>query len=1502
MKLQVGERLSGSGPPHQPGGYLVTEVLSETPWSGLYGARKVSYNFDFTAKRPREADEKEWLGVLLRTVNYPQLDSAEYVIGRRALARAECRAVLGNRSSNLWPEPLDLLELVNTRDPFTYGRDADGIRPRPRTVLGEADPLAREPVLVLARPHGEPVTRWLHGDPPRALVLSVVAELLEFVADAHADGLLLNGLGPAALLIDRAGRMHYLASDLAVQLEGAPPDWKRFFPPERYSRGYSAPECFDPDAARDRRTDLYAWAATAYYLLTGDRPVQLAFEQGQPWARFGPVQFARLETALAALPAAQVEHWAEQLLVDPQALRRDWPHLFVRALRLVLSPEPHLRPGSAAELRVWLVAPPPPAPGAALALRQPRSDTLHIYYSLYEPDLEVVIRRQMGTPPQTTTEGEAVYEGPPAPFAEDTAARTPCPTGSEGDFTNPAADAVRYAVFSRRRYGAAVTCSAPTPAHLLDPFPPMLRRLAEGKAQPGVTDEPEPAVVGLLFEALGTTRAAEPLLASPLPQVRAWALRRAAAVRAKPGPPGSVDVLLLRALHDPVQPLRMEAVRGLFGGPEPPSDVVLRRVFEALAAGHPEDCSAAARLAQERVRETQLGPILAALKLDIPTTCPVCAAELPDRDTTGHLMREHGYLEVAGQTLPRDEALAQLWDRVFQAGDSAAHERLCELLQAGTADIPPAPDAPLPAYVLALEAELRRRATDLFDDPQALARVVACLRQARAARPLFPGLLRSEDARVRELGRELLLPDLAERLAGAAVSAADVRRQLDAVCPEDLVEEKLQLCARLAPLGVAGAAVEECERQLQGERPVVCSECGARVRQADYDTHLHRVHLVYEFRGTRRTLQLTLRTLLEILGGASPDFEAWAALEQIAREEHGDKADAMLTSWLTRRLDRLPAQERGPVAASVAEAAVAGGSGPRLLPLLASPRMSAPLQPVARLLALEVAARLPAPLSADLLKAVKPLLAERKLPRPAREAALAVLLRTTGKSGPPALDVLHAYVDGLAKVRAVALLHELEQRLGQAEAIDELCAQLEDQTRMSCPRCHVELMRLDMIGHLWDEHRLVLDGRLVREPWRVLQDWVEDYRLERDPAVLQRCRTLAARLGRDEGTARLGRLLLQRGVDDADTRRELLDVARQRHVSLCPHCYAFVPLPQFPPPPELYFGRLGLSASGCRVEVKEKALAPWLEVRTPEGVAYRGREPGSRRTRLGALLVLAGPLLLLTAVLALLPSLGGLPRWLPAAVGGGLGLLTALGIWRFWPKPAEVRWRVLHHAWTVLAPYLQRQGFPGESLEVLAGLAELSTGRGDPKARAKPLAAARAACAAAARSDPSLAVWAGALTWLALDDAAREGEDPVPALAAELLRCVRGELPLGYAAELLRDRDGGRWSDEDRQALRGQLVEQASAAGLGLQALLDAGRACDALGAVLEVANERALAELLPQAAEAPQARSPEVTARLVERNAVACPECGKPLLACVGEVGLAPEPSVEPHPAAQPA
>src|SRR5260370_8836398 len=164
MQLSVGERLEGSGPEQQPGGYVVTGVVGETPWYGLYAAKKVFYNFDFTAKRVRETDEKEWLDVFLRTIRYPVLDQAGYVAERRKLARAEVHAILGSRHSNLWPEPIDLVELEDTRDRFNFVADGE-------------DGRDCEPIVVFAQPHGQFLPEWQKQVLPVTSLLPLPAAL-----------------------------------------------------------------------------------------------------------------------------------------------------------------------------------------------------------------------------------------------------------------------------------------------------------------------------------------------------------------------------------------------------------------------------------------------------------------------------------------------------------------------------------------------------------------------------------------------------------------------------------------------------------------------------------------------------------------------------------------------------------------------------------------------------------------------------------------------------------------------------------------------------------------------------------------------------------------------------------------------------------------------------------------------------------------------------------------------------------------------------------------------------------------------------------------------------------------------------------------------------------------------------------------------------------------------------------------------------------------------------
>jgi hypothetical protein len=1430
MKLQVGERLPGSGPPTQPGGYVVTEVISETPWSGLYGGKRVFYNFDFTDKRPRETDEKEWLDVLLRTVNYPRVDSADYVAGRHELARAECRTVLGNRSSNLWPEPLDVLEVANTRDPFTFARPADG-----------ADPLAREPVVVFARPHGDPLVRWRQGGPPASALLALIAELLEFLRATHDDGLLLNGLGPAALLIDRAGRMHYLGTELVMPLAGAAAA-RRFFPPERYPRGYSAPECFDPARPLDPRTDLYAWAALTYFLLTADRPPQLAFEQGQPWAHFQQPQLARLGQALRAIPPEQARDWAGQLAVDADALGRAWPQNLVDVLRRCLDPEPGERPPSVADLRAWLTEPPPPPPPAAVGLRVPQGESVRLFVSMPEGEapLEMVVRRGHAFQPLTAQQGEAVAEGPARLWAEDTLR----------GLTPQLRQEVRYSVFTRKRHAGGAVCSVATPVRLIEPLPSSIRQLAEDGKQPGAPDMPEPPAVQLLFKALDAAATARALLGSPLPQVRGWAIRRLAAIRKRPDAPPAVEELLWRAVEDPVQALRLDAVRGLAGGPAPEN--VLRRLFAWLAVVRPADCIPAARvLMRGGVSEETLRPILAAVSQQIPTTCPVCGASLPDRDTAGHLVSVHGYLEEAGTLLPRDEVLGRLWDRVFDSGDAEAHERLCgllgaEALDASTMQMMHSPHAAASPYVAALESEILRRAGALFAArEEAVPRLVKCLRQSRTARALGPYLLRSAEAQVRELARELLLPELGDRLAGEALTAAELRRHLNLLCPGKLIEEKILLCERLPLLGVDAAAVEGCLRQLQAERPVVCSECGKPVAQAGYEAHLRQAHQLYEFGGVRRALQDTLGLLLEAMCSASPAYEAWAALEAIMRDVYHEQADLYVTSWLAHKLQAVGEGPRVQYAGAMAEAITAAQSGGRLVPVLAGPVLAGPERPSAALLALQLVGRLTPPVEPAVTEAVKPLLADRSLPRLAREAAVATLLRTTGKGGPAAVEVLRAFVAGRGKAKAIQRLRELEQRAGQMEAIDAVCAELEDQLRMSCPRCQVELRRLEMITHLWDEHRLILEGRRAREPWRVIEDWIEDYRLERDPEVLGRCRSLAERLEGEPGWWRVQQLVLQHEVDAPDLRRELLERAARAGASLCPHCFAQVPVAQERAPLPVRFRRDGWSADGYRVEVSEGGLVPRVEIATPRAVVLRGREPGRRLTRKGGLVLLAGPLWLAAAALAGLHLARAVPLTLPAAgIAGGLALLVTVLILLRWPAPEDPRERAVDHGWARLVPRLKRDGFPGDDLALVAGLALVSPGRGSAGRRARVVAEVRNHLERALRTDARLAPYAGAVWRLAVEDRGQDGEDPVNALAAQAEKVFEGKMPLGFAGGLLGEWEMPWWTRGNRNRLRVLLCAAAFEAGLDLSDLAELGRLCPPLAEAMQLGDGEGLARL----------------------------------------------------------
>jgi hypothetical protein len=225
-------------------------------------------------------------------------------------------------------------------------------------------------------------------------------------------------------------------------------------------------------------------------------------------------------------------------------------------------------------------------------------------------------------------------------------------------------------------------------------------------------------------------------------------------------------------------------------------------------------------------------------------------------------------------------------------------------------------------------------------------------------------------------------------------------------------------------------------------------------------------------------------------------------------------------------------------------------------------------------------------------------------------------------------------------------------------------------------------------------------------------------------------------------------------------------------------------------------------------------------------------------------LLLLGPLLVAAVVLAVLRPAWGVPPWAPAGGAAALALLLAALLWLVRRGPVPAHLRALEHSWTQLVPRLPLEDAPGKGLPLAAGLAEVSIGRGSPEARAEVLAWACAAADRAARADPRLAVCAGALTRLVIEDNVAAGDDPAPVLARQVARCFEGKLPLGFAAGLLRRWGMPWWTAGKRRRLRVLLCARAFEAGLEVRDLLDLGSLCAELGAVLDVEDGDALGQL----------------------------------------------------------
>ncbi len=615
---------------------------------------------------------------------------------------------------------------------------------------------------------------------------------------------------------------------------------------------------------------------------------------------------------------------------------------------------------------------------------------------------------------------------------------------------------------------------------------------------------------------------------------------------------------------------------------------------------------------------------------------------------------------------------------------------------------------------------------------------------------------------------------------------------------------------------------------------MACPVCGERVAAGQVESHLRQRHQIFQFRGERRSPSDTLSHLLGLVCKSPPDREAWNVLYAIAREQQGAGADRFLAASLAAALARVPQERRESTMTAIAGSMF----GSDITSLVAA--LAADQDPLAQQLALSLAVRWPGPIPAALIPAYVPLLADRRqMPATQLAVAVAFLRSMPDEKDPREQNLLEALVAGVGKAQAVQRLYEVEDQAGRRPLLRAVRERIENQVRMRCPRCDLELRRAEMIGHLWSEHRLVLDGQKVREPWTLIQDWLDETDGVLSADVLARCQSLAQQVDPDNGLVRLYRMVLQAGLKDAEAQRGLLGAAKERGASICPGCYTLLPVPRPIPGMPLNRWRGRLSGKGYRVEVLENGWRTSLELKSPRSKLVRAAEPGNRWTMRGWLWLTTGPLLLLAFVLALGPPLLGDP--LPWVVAVLLGAAVTGGIVAARKKPKlPVTDRVVDHAWSMMLPRLAERGFVPADAHFLAGLALVSLDRGRREVRRPLLEKALRFAATEVLQGREVGPLA-ALKRLGVSDAVQEGRDPIPLVLEEIDFCLKGKLPLAYGEALLTDWETDWWTAGNLARLKVMVCDRAFEVGFEVSDLVEIGQTYAALGSVLEVTVPRRL-------------------------------------------------------------
>jgi hypothetical protein len=448
-------------------------------------------------------------------------------------------------------------------------------------------------------------------------------------------------------------------------------------------------------------------------------------------------------------------------------------------------------------------------------------------------------------------------------------------------------------------------------------------------------------------------------------------------------------------------------------------------------------------------------------------------------------------------------------------------------------------------------------------------------------------------------------------------------------------------------------------------------------------------------------------------------------------------------------------------------------------------------------LALEIVLRLALPLANPVSRLVVPLIADERFPVPLRLNAAIQVLRSTKAGDALVNELLHRLIDGINPLRGVECLRFLALHVSNHPDIEQLRGDLEERSAIACPRCGIRLQRPDLVVHLWQAHRLLMDGSRARDPWKMIEDWLGDYARNGRKELLERSCELGQQLDPAGGLTRVHRLLLVAGLTDAEARENLTAQAQGGRASLCPHCYALVSPAHDPLPPPMNLSHGRIAGNGWTVEVSDRYMFTRLFTASPDEILHDGPEPGRGLTQRGLAIVQTGPLVLLAFAAALLLPVSLLPPLTPVALIVLTALVLYLRIRRRHVVGSDPAYRAVDHAWRFLAPKMHSPEFSPSDAKFLSRLAVTSFDRGTPELREQTLERVVKLTESEVVKGQVPCRDLAALRCLEIDDAIRLSRDPLPILVNDLTSCLLGDVPLAYGEQLLET-----WPDEARD--RGQ--------------------------------------------------------------------------------------------------